>query len=50
MVVLGSEQEFVDLDVDMIVLSMIPARGIIVTAPGRNVDCIPVFCASVRDR
>lgn len=45
MVVLGSEQELVNLDVNMIVLSTIPARGIIITAPGTDVDFVSRFFA-----
>lgn len=44
-VVLGSEQEVVNLEFDIIVLSTIPARGIIVTAPGDEVDFVSHFFA-----
>ena len=45
MVVLSSEEEVRDLDFDIIVLSTIPARGIIVTAPGNDVDFVSRFFA-----
>lgn len=45
MVVLGSEHEVVNLEFDIIVLSTIPARGIIVTAPGEDVDFVSRFFA-----
>jgi len=45
MVVLGSEEEIKDLDLDIIVLSTIPARGIIVTATGSDVDFVSRFFA-----
>jgi len=45
MVVLSSEQELVHLDYDIIVLSTIPARGIIATAPGNEVDFVSRFFA-----
>ncbi len=45
MVVLDSEAEVRDLDFDIIVLSTIPARGIIITAPGDEVDFVSRFFA-----
>lgn len=45
MVVLDTEAEVRDLDFDIIVLSTIPARGIIVTAPGDDVDFVSRFFA-----
>ena len=45
LVVLDSEQEVKDLEYDIIVLSTIPARGIIVTAPGDDVDFVSRFFA-----
>ena len=45
LVVLDSEQEVRDLEYDIIVLSTIPARGIIVTAPGDDVDFVSRFFA-----
>ena len=45
LVVLGSEEEVKELDLDIIVLSTIPARGIIVTAPGNDVDFVSRFFA-----
>ncbi|QRR03801.1 PhzF family phenazine biosynthesis protein [Dyadobacter sandarakinus] len=45
LVVLDSEQEVLDLDLDIIILSTIPARGIIVTAPGNDVDFVSRFFA-----
>jgi PhzF family phenazine biosynthesis protein len=45
MVVLDSEAEVRELDFDIIVLSTIPARGIIVTAPGDDVDFVSRFFA-----
>jgi len=45
MVVLSSEEEVKELDFDIIVLSTIPARGIIVTAPGSDVDFVSRFFA-----
>lgn len=45
MVVLDSEAELRELDFDIIVLSTIPARGIIVTAPGDDVDFVSRFFA-----
>jgi len=45
MVVLDTEQEVRDLEYDIIVLSTIPARGIIITAPGDDVDFVSRFFA-----
>ncbi len=45
MVVLDSEDEVKNLEYDIIVLSTIPARGIIVTAPGNDVDFVSRFFA-----
>lgn len=45
MVVLDSEAEVRDLDFDIIILSTIPARGIIITAPGDEVDFVSRFFA-----
>ncbi|CAG5004546.1 putative isomerase YddE [Dyadobacter sp. CECT 9275] len=45
MVVLDSEAEVRDLEMDIIILSTIPARGIIVTAPGEDVDFVSRFFA-----
>lgn len=45
MVVLDSEEEVANLEFDIIVLSTIPARGIIVTAPGNDVDFVSRFFA-----
>lgn len=45
MVVLDNESEVQNLDFDIIVLSTIPARGIIVTAPGDEVDFVSRFFA-----
>lgn len=43
MVVLDSEEDLINLDYDIIILSTIPARGIIVTAPGSDVDFVSRF-------
>jgi PhzF family phenazine biosynthesis protein len=45
LVVLDSEEEVKNLDFDIIVLSTIPARGIIVTASGEDVDFVSRFFA-----
>ena len=45
LVVLNDEEEVKELDIDMIVLSTIPARGIIVTAAGNDVDFVSRFFA-----
>jgi PhzF family phenazine biosynthesis protein len=45
LVVLDSEEEVRDLEYDIIILSTIPARGIIVTAPGNEVDFVSRFFA-----
>jgi PhzF family phenazine biosynthesis protein len=45
MVVLHTEEEVLNLEYDIIVLSTIPARGIIVTAPGTEVDFVSRFFA-----
>lgn len=45
MVVLESEEEVRDLQPDIIVLSTIPTRGIIITAPGNEVDFVSRFFA-----
>lgn len=45
LVVLDSEAEVRNLEYDIIVLSTIPARGIIVTAPGDDVDFVSRFFA-----
>ena len=45
LVVLDSEDEVRNLEFDIIVLSTIPARGIIVTAPGDDVDFVSRFFA-----
>jgi PhzF family phenazine biosynthesis protein len=45
LVVLESEEVVRDLDFDIIVLSTIPARGIIVTAAGEEVDFVSRFFA-----
>ncbi|WP_221393903.1 PhzF family phenazine biosynthesis protein [Dyadobacter sp. NIV53] len=45
LVVLGSEEEVKNMDFDIIVLSTIPARGIIVTAQGDDVDFVSRFFA-----
>jgi PhzF family phenazine biosynthesis protein len=45
LVVLESEEAVRDLDFDIIVLSTIPARGIIVTAAGNDVDFVSRFFA-----
>jgi PhzF family phenazine biosynthesis protein len=45
LVVLDSEDEVLDLEYDIIVLSTIPARGIIITAPGKEVDFVSRFFA-----
>ena len=45
MVVLESEAELRDLEYDIIILSTIPARGIIITAPGDEVDFVSRFFA-----
>jgi PhzF family phenazine biosynthesis protein len=45
LVVLDSEEEVKNLEFDIIVLSTIPARGIIVTAPGTDVDFVSRFFA-----
>lgn len=45
LVVVDSEEEVKNLDFDIIILSTIPARGIIVTAPGDDVDFISRFFA-----
>jgi predicted PhzF superfamily epimerase YddE/YHI9 len=43
--VLETEDEVLDLEYDIIVLSTIPARGIIITAPGKEVDFVSRFFA-----
>jgi PhzF family phenazine biosynthesis protein len=45
LVVLDTEEEVRNLEYDIIVLSTIPARGIIVTAPGDEVDFVSRFFA-----
>jgi PhzF family phenazine biosynthesis protein len=45
LVVLDSEEEVMNLEFDIIVLSTIPARGIIITAPGDDVDFVSRFFA-----
>lgn len=45
LVVLDSEEEVKNLDFDIIVLSTIPARGIIITAVGDDVDFVSRFFA-----
>lgn len=45
LVVLDSEEDVKNLDFDIIVLSTIPARGIIVTAAGEDVDFVSRFFA-----
>jgi PhzF family phenazine biosynthesis protein len=45
LVVLDSEEAVRDLDLDIIVLSTIPARGIIITASGSDVDFVSRFFA-----
>ncbi|MCF2487091.1 PhzF family phenazine biosynthesis protein [Dyadobacter sp. CY347] len=45
MVVLESEEVIKNLDFDIIVLSTIPARGIIITAAGEDVDFVSRFFA-----
>jgi PhzF family phenazine biosynthesis protein len=45
LVVLESEEEVRNLEYDIIVLSTIPARGIIITAPGDEVDFVSRFFA-----
>ncbi|KQS31222.1 PhzF family phenazine biosynthesis protein [Dyadobacter sp. Leaf189] len=45
MVVVESEDIVRNLDFDIIILSTIPARGIIVTAPGEDVDFVSRFFA-----
>lgn len=45
LVVVDSEDEVESLDFDIIILSTIPARGIIVTAPGNEVDFVSRFFA-----
>lgn len=45
MVVLESEEEVRDLQPDIINLSTIPTRGVIVTAPGNDVDFVSRFFA-----
>jgi PhzF family phenazine biosynthesis protein len=45
MVVVESEEVVKTLDFDIIILSTIPARGIIVTAPGSDVDFVSRFFA-----
>jgi PhzF family phenazine biosynthesis protein len=45
LVVLDTEAEVVNLEYDIIVLSTIPARGIIITAPGDEVDFVSRFFA-----
>jgi PhzF family phenazine biosynthesis protein len=45
LVVLDSEEEVKNLDFDIIVLSTIPARGIIITASGDDVDFVSRFFA-----
>ncbi|TDE18444.1 PhzF family phenazine biosynthesis protein [Dyadobacter psychrotolerans] len=45
LVVLDSEEEVKNLEFDIIVLSTIPARGIIVTASGNDVDFVSRFFA-----
>jgi PhzF family phenazine biosynthesis protein len=45
LVVLDTEDEVLDLEYDIIVLSTIPARGIIITAPGKEVDFVSRFFA-----
>ena len=45
MVVLDSENDVRNLQMDMILLSTIPARGIIFTAPGNEVDFVSRFFA-----
>ncbi|GLU56994.1 isomerase [Dyadobacter frigoris] len=45
MIVLGSEQELITLDYDIIALSTIPARGIIVTAAGNDTDFVSRYFA-----
>ncbi|MCE7044212.1 PhzF family phenazine biosynthesis protein [Dyadobacter sp. CY312] len=45
MVVLESEDDLINLDLDIIALSNIPGRGIIVTAPGSDVDFVSRFFA-----
>jgi PhzF family phenazine biosynthesis protein len=45
LVVLESEEEVRNLEYDIIILSTIPARGIIVTAPGDDVDFVSRFFA-----
>ena len=43
MIVLDSEQQLALLDIDLLLLSTIPARGIIMTAPGNEVDFVSRF-------
>ncbi len=45
MVVLGSEAEVQNLDLDIIALSTIPTRGVIVTAKGDDLDFVSRFFA-----
>ncbi|WP_025763673.1 PhzF family phenazine biosynthesis protein [Dyadobacter tibetensis] len=45
LVVLETEEEIQNLDLDIIVLSTIPTRGVIVTAPGDEVDFVSRFFA-----
>lgn len=45
LVVFGAEEHVADLAPDLCDLAMVPARGIIVTAPGREVDFVSRFFA-----
>jgi PhzF family phenazine biosynthesis protein len=45
MVVLGSEAEVVNLEFDLFAFSTVPTRGIIITAPGDEVDFVSRFFA-----
>ena len=49
MAVLDSEETILALCPDMTLLSEVPARGVIVTAPGREVDLFPVLCTPIGD-
>ncbi len=45
LVVYGAEEHVASLQPDLVDLAMVPARGIIVTAPGRHVDFVSRFFA-----